>query len=390
LNGLIHPKKILSVQNISICLTQNLVTMKKRSPLVVGLFCLSFSLLGQSTLKFVNPNPGVVDFDNLWMVRYESNLTIGSEAQMQLQLRKNGQLVYQALTNPIAVTSDMQLVQSNRVGFTSEAFIDEQLQSFVQASGALPSGTYTACVSELVSKKVMANACIEFSVVERSQLRLLYVPDGKMLKSEEQPMFSWSFLSSSIKSADITYRFVLCEVLDGQSEQDAIMRNVPILSQKDLISPTLQYPVDAQELKSDKKYAWAVEASLGEMVVAKSEVWDFTVATEEIAESLEPNAPYLDLDHYSEADELNVTGSLFNLRFEHFANKNVEVSFEIVDEQGRVLKSSLGEFETQYGVNYINLDLSKVKKLRNKKSYVLVIRKGDDEFTKVNFTYLKN
>lgn len=363
--------------------------MKRRMLFAMGALCFCFQLWGQSALEFINSQPANSSFENIWIVRYEASTIIGSEVTLRLELRRDGQLLYEGLSNPIFVASTVQILDPMRLGLVSENFTDPNIGLFVRNANALPEGNYSSCVSVVSTNQLEATHCQEFSVKRNQRIRLLYLPNGKEIGHSDLPTFSWSFMSN-IRTSNIKYKLTLCEMLDGQTKEDALLRNVPILSENGLRTSSFQYPLDIQQLKVNRQYAWAVEAYANDFAVAKSEVWMFTVGESIEIESEIPPMPYLELSGYRTGELLNIRGSQFNLKLKQESKVSKELIFEITDEKGRVLKSGTEPYHTSYGDNYVTIDLTLVKKLKKDRNYTLTVLGLEREPVTVEFVYVKS
>jgi len=364
--------------------------MKRRIVLALSLLCLCVSAWAQSSLQFLNSDPSKLPFENVWMVKYSSAQAMGTEVVLALELRKNGKLIYEAKTQSVPTTSGIQILDPSKLTKSSETFLDRNVGEFVQNANALPSGTYAACVYVMSNGLQPLTSCLEFSVDNTHQLRLLHVADGKKVEAEKLPVFSWAYMSASLNRADVQYEFTLCEILKGQSKEDALLRNIPHLKVANLPSNTLQYPIDARKLELDKQYAWAVKAMTGSTVLAHSEIWSFSVTEEEKQNNPRATMSYLDLGEYHNNNVIHVSGDVFKLMFDHSSNSRPELNFSVINETGKAVPSEFPPFQLKYGLNYITLDLSQTKRLKSNEQYKLLIVGIEDEDYAVNFTYTRN
>lgn len=370
------------------------MTMIKRMLFAIGVLCIGSWCYGQSAVQFLNTNAEKLPFDNLWMANYSHENNMGDVVSVDLELRKNGRLVYRATSNPIVLTSRFQVLNPKQSGLEKETFLDAQIGMFIRNSNTLPSGSYAACIvveSQEVStgNSPEIRSCIEFSIELDSRLRLTHIPNGQEVSKNELPMFIWSFLSPSVATSEVQYTLTVSEILEGQSKEEAILRNMPLLVEKGLLASSFQYPIDAQGLKEDKKYAWCVQANASDLLLATSEVWGFSVegTTEKKENSV--SMPYLDLEELRSNELVNIKGDKFNIKIDYSLKGTRELSFEIVDAKGRSLKPSLAPLEISYGSNYLSLDLAALKKLKVNHEYELIITGLEESDLKVNFLYLE-
>lgn len=327
------------------------------------------------------------------MASYANEGSMGETVSLELELRKNGHLIYEAISNQIVLNSKVQVLNPSQSGIESEVFIDLQTGIFIRNSNSLPQGTYTACITvrndQVGTNSQDVTACIEFGVEQSSRLRLMHIPDGEEVSGNELPMFSWSFLSSSIRATEVQYTLTVCEILEGQSKEDALLRNMPLLTERGLRTSTFQYPINAQSLKEDKKYAWGVKATVKDLPIATSEVWGFSIERINEKEKKAVSMPYLELDNYRKDEVVKITSAEFNLLLEQGDKKERSLSFDIQDVQGKSLKSSFPEYRSHFGANYISLDLTMVKRLKNGKTYTLIIEGENLGVQQIQFIYIQ-
>lgn len=368
--------------------------MKKRILIVLGVLCISTGAWAQSTIRFLNSNPLKLPFESIWMSNYSNEQGVGSSIHMELELRKSGQLIYKAISSPIVLHSKVQVLNPVQSGLESEVFLDQRVEKFVRNSNVLPNGAYSACIRvksqavQAASRQSEVTTCIEFNVEQSSLLRLTHIPNGSEVSGEELPVFSWFFLSTSFNASQIQYTLKVCPVLRGQSKEDAVLRNLPLLVEEGILASSFQYPVDARNLEENKEYAWCIEARADEQLIAKSEVWGFSIEESKEEVIVGPTMSYLDLDQHENRGQINVSGSAFNFRFDHSENQNETITFSVLDEKGKKLKSAFDPYQTVYGANYVSLDLSLVKRLKDERSYTLIIHNGEAE-QKIDFIYSK-
>lgn len=99
---------------------------------------------------------------------------------------------------------------------------------------------------------------------------------------EYEPTFSWQTNTASIESDPrLTQRFVLCELLENQTQSEAIQLNQPIMIVDDLEESILPFSVSADELENGKTYVWQVTIIYSGAVIQVSDVSQFTLAQDQ-------------------------------------------------------------------------------------------------------------
>lgn len=105
-----------------------------------------------------------------------------------------------------------------------------------------------------------------------NQVVLNYPSDGAELHTY-LPNFSWN--SSVTGDFEYTYNIHITRLDSGQSYQDAILFNPPLVYQQNLSTPNFQYPLSAFPLEDSNKYVWQVETAVNGNISSYSEIWMF-------------------------------------------------------------------------------------------------------------------
>src|SRR6185312_11982507 len=88
----------------------------------------------------------------------------------------------------------------------------------------------------------------------------LAYPENESTIVVTNPVFIWLPPPNS-GGTMITYAIRLVKVLSGQTPQEALFQNPPLLNLGGLTNTFLSYPVDAPPLENNGQYAWQVAAS---------------------------------------------------------------------------------------------------------------------------------
>lgn len=105
--------------------------------------------------------------------------------------------------------------------------------------------------------------------------------DGKEVV-DERIVWSWFMQSQASDGQEILCDLVVVEVIEGQSVEEAMRLNPPVVLRANLTSATWQTSPFARELEHGRRYAWQVVAKVREngvgamRVVSRSELWQFT------------------------------------------------------------------------------------------------------------------
>ena len=105
--------------------------------------------------------------------------------------------------------------------------------------------------------------------------------DGKDV-SDQQIVWSWFMQSSASNGEEIICDLTVVEILEGQSAEEAMRVNPPVLLRKNLTVATWQTTALSRSLLHGRRYTWQVTAKVrrrgggAERVVSQSELWEFT------------------------------------------------------------------------------------------------------------------
>ncbi|MBO9154067.1 hypothetical protein ACFOTA_17745 [Chitinophaga sp. GCM10012297] len=116
--------------------------------------------------------------------------------------------------------------------------------------------------------------CFNYLLEPFSPLMLTEPYDGDQI-CEKRPTLFWQPMLPAIPG--MMYRLSLVEVKPGQAKAEALHYNMPVIQQINIPTPMLFYPPLSRELEEGKRYAWQVLATRNEMILGRSEIWDFEV-----------------------------------------------------------------------------------------------------------------
>lgn len=134
------------------------------------------------------------------------------------------------------------------------------------------------------------------------------------------PLFSW-FVSDFGQGRSI-YRFIVSEIHENQSAEEAINSNISQLKIENQIGTQLLYPIDAPELKYNQWYAWQVQRIEGNHLADKSEAWKFILYKPE-----PKKIKFLHLQHKMDATIHIINDQKLYVKFdEKYQTENLQIS----------------------------------------------------------------
>lgn len=252
------------------------------------LFCSANGQSGWSAIATMQPfpSPYISDWEanpNLGNLSISNNS--GQEQNIKIFLsltRNNNQLIGTASSQPILIQpSPPATILDNTRMVDYETFeYDESIETDIIRTGRLPEGEYEVCIriEDLTSNTLTDHVCAEFYIVYPDPPSLVYPLDGDNVQID-YPLFQWIPLQVP-PDYQIHYIMRIAEVLPGQTELQALEANIPQFEDFNILSPSLQYPINALPLIRGTSYVWQVQAldQYGFPPSAnqgKSEIWEF-------------------------------------------------------------------------------------------------------------------
>ncbi len=251
-------------------------------------FLLGSPVAQAQTVSIVDLSPpsGPLQIDQL---RWATVSNLGGEAMrgtLTLVLTNaTGEPIARSVTNPLDL-APRQVIGQNELWWSSQVvFGSVPAAAALRQTGLLPPGEYNLCFEFNTLDGTRAGVtCSEKRATPLSQFRLLFPSDGARV-TERQPILSWEpALGFVSEPGDLRYELHLTQLRPGQSPQEAIERNAPLLTRAQLTTTSLLYPAGAPELQPKATYAWRVNVYNGRGVLANSATWRFTLQQKDVAE----------------------------------------------------------------------------------------------------------
>lgn len=261
-------------------------------------------------------------------------------------------------------------------------FASTSLGALAGQNRTLAPGLYEFCYRFVPDDKMQTDAenCFEAEIQPLVPLTLLnpYAYDSICNK---RPLLTWQ--PPVPYSADMRFRLMLTEKTTA-TPVESMLTNRPLLFLDNILGITVNYPSTSPELKEGSTYCWQVLAYQKNVIISKSEIWEFTVQCTE-------KAPPVPFDGYRELKLLVNGNYYFANRYVQFAFKNEynikQLTYEIrsVNDPATKLKN-LPELPLLPGLNTIDLDLSEAG-LTPGGHYILKVYPFNEPPVEVRFIY---
>lgn len=355
---------------------------------------LSISANSQVVISLQVPEEGVAIRSQLWNATIINSENSGIYVKINLSLAdiNTGQQVISGTTSLFYLQQGATAINSNIVTPVSYFSTGMSGGSNMAPDDYLPIGTYNLCYQLLKQKadgfENIGEECAAISVAPLSP-PILNTPDDAGIIEGDQPFFTWTPPAPANLFGNLSYSIRLTEVLQGQSINDAIQANVPIIFQNNFSAPFLQYPPTSSKLDTGKIYVWQVTANSNNQPVSKSEVWSFSLKTPDNEEIYNNRSGFIKLKR---SDAIPSTVCYKNFHFEYTNESNdTLVLINLVDLSGNHSKQihvSEDFSRVQFGENYKTIDLTAMK-LKDGHYYLLRLTNSKNENWYAKFQFKK-
>lgn len=261
--------------------------------------------------------------------------------------------------------------------FSSNAYasITNQTKNF-------PPGQYVFCYQFVNADKQSDDYenCFDAEIQPLVPMTLIYPADGDKI-CQKRPLLTWQppipFNSS------MRFRLLLTEKKEGESVENLLV-NAPLLLLDNITTTSINYPSGHPDLKEGKTYCWQVIAYQNNVVMSRSEIWEFTVQCSEPGKQL-PTDSYREL-------KLLVNGNYYianrALKFSFRNNYNIKrLSYAMYDIGNGMKKlKDCPEVTLTPGLNKVDIDLTELE-LEPGKHYLLKVYPFNEPDIEVRFIY---
>lgn len=336
---------------------------------------------GQLGLNVQLPAGGLVPKDQMWnLILINSGDLHSVSIRLSLRDEISGQVLLSANSSQISIEKGVKSVTYRDI-----QPIDYYYNSPEFEKSYLPMGTYIACYQlyeNLPGHQLpLVEECTRINISPLSP-PILNSPANNSELENSYPFFTWMPPSPFDMFSNLSYDFIITEILPGQSAIEAIQYNTPIYSRNGIINPNESYSSSYARLDTGKTYAWQVIARNGTNYTAKTEVWTFSLKQEKKKENPIYNN-YILLDDKVQGNYVVVTDSILIKFYSYHAGYDTQVKLIAAD--GKEMKSY--KVHVVPGDNYWAFNLK--SGLRSKERFILVLTDAENKSHKLNFSINK-
>ncbi|MBO9730127.1 MAG: hypothetical protein J7623_15925 [Chitinophaga sp.] len=361
--------------------------MKRSLFLLMMLCCIRVGAQVSMTVQL--PPAGVLLKAQLWNVvlvsAYERSVNV--RITMRLMDARTNQPVLTGITRDIPLTKGARQLQAGDLMPIQYEYLSPAIDRSV--NGFLAAGNYLACYSLVVAGDKDGNQpgedCIPF-VSEPVSPPLLNSPAHQSELLTFLPQFTWLPPAPLNMFSDLNYEMILTEVHNGQSPEEAIQQNIPVLRVPRLKNIFVNYPSGAVQLDTANTYAWSVIARNGNLFAAQTEVWTFRVKGNGNSADREHGA-YVQLRKELDGSVMNGSRSLQVGYNNETADSTIAYELISLDNSNKVVYS--GKLAVRRGTNYLDVPLEKRRGLHTGQLYLFRLQNSREEYWQVKFIYTK-
>ena len=216
---------------------------------------------------------------------------------------------------------------------------------------------------------------------------LVSLPDKDTI-DHKHPVFNWYYAPVPEGRDVIRYNYVLTALNKNQSALSGVTVNTPLLRINGVQGFQLVYPYDAPELEFGKRYGWQLEKTVNNVIVEKSEAWEF-ILYKPITEPYK----YVTLSTQPDATQYEATGGKLFFTLKERYNPAGTKCY-IYDSSNKVTQASIAEDSedasahstdqvvvTQTGSNFYELDVRSLAQ----GNYKLLVTNAKGQKYQLNF-----
>ena len=364
--------------------------MYKKLSWILLLF-ITASAGAQISMTLQVPPEGLIQKPQLW------NFVVANGLSSQTQVKVTMTMKDAVTNDPIMTgTSGSMYVSTGATVLTAMELAPIQYDYLsprvtdIDPNGFLPIGNFTVCYKLYASGHIgfdeVSEECINVYVEPLSPPLLSLPFDG----SEEEinmPQFSWIPPAPLNMFNYLSYDFLLVEVGQGQTAQEAIQQNMPVYTISNHPDIFINYPSSGTPLDTGKMYAWQVIANNNNDHVGQSEVWTFKVRPDSLTPMILDTLPYVRLKSTLDASVSSCSGTLKLIYNNRSADTLLSYLIQSLDEADLNAVMETGSLKVRNGDNFIDLPFFEDNRLIDKHIYLFSIVDSNNRRWSMKFIY---
>jgi hypothetical protein len=342
------------------------------------------------------PASGITIKPQLWNLSLVNAGTANVNVKIDMTFTDvaNNQLVFTASTRTFTLTQQLTLLQANDLTPIIYNVVSGNYSIDADPNGFLPIGVYEVCYAVMKQNNEVfdkiAEDC-ETVEIEPVSPPVLIDPADEDSIYQVRPFFTWIPPVPAMSFNNLSYDWVLVEVMAMQNSADAIQQNVPLHTEQNLMNNSLLYPYSVPPLDTGKIYAWQVAAKSSNNAISKSEIWTFKIRKE--IDSLEISAlsgNYIPLVNKNEAGYTTLTDDLRIEYLNEINDTSVLINFyDITGTSRAVIGTDTAFKRIHFGQNFILIPVKDLPAFIHKHIYLFELINSKPERWYLKFEFRK-
>lgn len=322
---------------------------------------------------------------------YANIMNMGEETEVFAEAslyNSQNQVINHVISSSFTLRKGINNTAQFGISVKSSEYSNGNDAQFIKTNHQLPSGKFKYCITiKSVSNSIEGDElCDEFENESNSFLFLTSPFDKDTIESNT-PLLIWNHSDPfTLMQQGETYRMLVVELKNDQTADAGVNINSPILQNNFLTRHDIQYPFDAPKLESGKRYGWQVQKIINNIIVNKTEAWEFVLKPE----NKENYDKYIELkpNYGSGIYEIHGSKLYFTFNQEYYSHSN-QLSVSIIPENQNPLNNpklkedkSTGSPKINYktlGDNKYEIDLNALK-INEGYYYLNIIDEKKQEF----------
>lgn len=347
-------------------------------------------LSAQCIIQPIVPGSGLIQKSQLWnlLVINNSKSAITGKVEMIVTNKRANIEEFSGATSNFDIPVGSK--QFNAATLGSIQYVYFNAGDIKSNNDFLPIGNYTVCYklsSDLNKQTQLAEECISIDVEPLSPPQLSFPENGTDMQLSPN-QFIWTPPTPINLFNNIRYDFILVELFPEQKKDEAIQQNLPIYSENNITTNTVNFKTIANQLSPNKNYVWQVIARDDKEYAAKSEAWSFKIVENAKLEQIIKGTPYVKLQMNNPELAIAPNGIL-KMNYSNRSNDStVEITVFQKDSKQSNGTSTTKTYKVQSGENNLKIDLKKemgLKSLNEGKLYSVNLVNSKKESWVLNF-----
>ena len=336
----------------------------------------------QYNITAMLPSGSIYMRSQLWALSVSNTSRSPVEGKLQMEVKDlyTHETILSAVSGTFTIAPGVKAVESRAiqpVQYNGSTVVTDR-----SPNGFLPVGHYRVCYQLFIIlhniSTLAADDCEQIEIEPLSP-PVLTMPENDSVVTTLTPNFTWAPPAPTAMFTNLNYDFLLSEIYEGQSINDAIQKNLPLQQAQGLQQPFLTYPLQGPQLEKGKRYVWQIIAKDQQKFAVRSEAWTFRVGTKKVVPAV-GNAVYLLMDERSGSAATIEPGVLHIKYVSSVQAQQIPVVFK--DENGTVITTV--KQQIKQGDNFLDITLG--NRFQHNRNYTVVITDSNGRTSALTFT----